>query len=157
MAKRSYHHETSSSSHSLKTITARSLFTHAFIVLFLTTRSDGFPVSRTRPLLPVKTGGRLIQSIWPNGHRHHIKLQLSSSESNTVNVTEIEEEIQQAQEAISQQIEQEKEELHEAVKEVQEAVVGVTQSAKNLGGTVINNGPGIFAKFFKLWVSEEMR
>jgi uncharacterized protein YoxC len=91
---------------------------------------------------------------------------LSNSESTSldetvagnINITEkMEDEILQEQEAISQKIEQEKEDLQVAVNEVKEAVVEVSQSAKNLGGAVISNGPGITANFFKLWVSEAFR
>lgn len=82
----------------------------------------------------------------------------ASTNTSNVNITEkIESEIQQEQAVISQQIEQEKEELQVAVNEVKEAVVEVSQSAKNLGGTVVRKGPRITANFLKLWVSEAFR
>lgn len=154
------------------------MFMYAFIILFVVPVLNGFPVPRTRTLITTKRTVKCLQTGPSFGHvnqpRQYGKRygtlsssdrSLSSVDDETtatnkatyVNVTEIEEEIQQEQEAVSQQIEQEKEELQAAVKEVKDAVVEVSQSAKNLGGAVISNGPGIFAKFFKLWVSEEMR
>ena len=66
---------------------------------------------------------------------------------------EMEDEIQ----AVAEQINQEKEEFQAAVQGVKEAVGEVSQSAKNLGGAVVNHGPGIFSRFFTLLVSVEMR
>jgi len=150
----------------------------AFIILSVVPVLHGFPIPRTRTLHRTTRTVKCLRTCrsfgYGNQPRQYGKRygtlsstdrSLSSVDDETtatneatyVNVTEIEEEIQQEREAVSQQIEQEKEELQAAVKEVKDAVVEVSQSAKNLGGAVISNGPGIFAKFFKLWVSEEMR
>lgn len=144
----------------------------AFIVLFMTPSSDGLSISRSRTALAVRSFVRpqLLprKSIHGCSSNEYSKLcqTLSNSESTSldetvagnINITEkMEDEILQEQEAISQKIEQEKEDLQVAVNEVKEAVVEVSQSAKNLGGAVISNGPGITANFFKLWVSEAFR
>ena len=70
---------------------------------------------------------------------------------------ELEKEEKMQKVSVAQQIVLEREELQAAVLEVKEAVQEVSQSAKNLGGAMISNGPGIFTRFLTLMVSEEMR
>ena len=153
-------------------------FMVALVILFSGTDSaNGLSISRSRVALTPKcacassrtnwlqhscyqknTHSRLHQTLGNNDNTSLDEQLVTSDLINNANITEkIEEELQQKQEEISQQIEQEKEELQVAVNEVKEAVVEVSQSAKNLGGAVITNGPGITANFFKLWASEGFR